>query len=97
MLTPVRWTLAGEIQTFPQFQGTFLAIDASGLAVGRYLAQIAANQFVWHGFATTRQGNVVTLGPGIPVAVNDRGAILGGMELEGVSHVVVSLVGPGKL
>jgi uncharacterized membrane protein len=96
VLTPVRWTPAGEIHTFPQFQGTFVAINARGLAVGRHLVQIAANQFAWHGFATTRDGYVLTLGPGIPVAVNDRGAILGTTEIEGVSHVVVWLVGPGK-
>jgi uncharacterized membrane protein len=95
-LTPVRWIPAGEIQTFPQFQGTFVAVNARGLAVGRYMVQVAANQFVWHGFATTRHGDVVTLGAGIPVAVNDRGAILGTTEIEGVSHVVVWLLGPGK-
>lgn len=94
--TPVRWTPAGEIQTFPQFQGTFVAINASGLAVGRYLVQIAANQFDWIGFVATRQGRVVTLGPGIPVAVNDRGAILGTTRIDGVTHVVVWFVRPAQ-
>jgi hypothetical protein len=95
VLTPVRWTPPGEIQTFPQIQGTFVAINARGLAVGQYEVPIAPNQFVWHGFATTRHDRVVTLGPGIPVAVNDRGAILGTTVIDDVSHVVVWLVGPG--
>ncbi len=95
VLTPVRWTPAGEIQTFPQFQGTFVAINARGLSVGRYDVAIAPNQFVLNGFAVTRHDRVITLGPGIPVAVNDRGAILGTTTIDGVTHVIVWLVGPG--
>jgi len=96
VLTPARWTSAGEIQTFPQFQGTFVAINARGLAVGRYEVPISADQFVWHGFAMTRHGHVITLGAGIPVAMNDQGAILGITVIDGVPHVVVWFVEPGN-
>ena len=67
----------------------FIGINASGLAVGRYAVQIAPTEFVWHGFASVRRGHVVTLGLGIPVAVNNRGAILGTTNVDGVQRVVI--------
>ena len=94
VINPVRWTPAGEIQTFPQFRGTFVAINSSGLAVGRYEVQIEPNRFDWNVFVSIRQGRVVTLGPGIPVAVNDRGAIVGTTEIEGVTQAVLWFVRP---
>jgi hypothetical protein len=74
---PVRWTRSGGIRTLPQFEGPFLAINASGLAVGRYAVPVEEQRFDWVAFAETRGGTLVSLGFGLPLAVNDRGAILG--------------------
>lgn len=90
--TPVRWRPSGEAEALSQFQGTeavFIAINASGLAIGRYLVQVAPTEFVWHGFASVPRGHVTTLGLGIPVAVNNRGAILGTTNVDGVQRVVI--------
>jgi hypothetical protein len=88
--TPVRWTRSGRVETFDSLlRGTFVSINSSGLAVGRYLVEISEGVFDWYGFASTRRGDVLGLGPGIPVAVNDRGAILGMTVIDGAPRVVV--------
>jgi hypothetical protein len=86
---PVRWTRSGEIRTLPQFEGPFLAINASGLAVGRYAVPVAEHRFDWVAFAETRGGTLVSLGFGLPLAVNDRGAILGTTGTGGNQRVVI--------
>jgi uncharacterized membrane protein len=87
---PVRWTRSGGTETFDNLlRGTFVSINASGLAAGRYLVEISGGVFEWYGFVSTRRGDVVDLGLGIPVAVNDGGAILGTTVIDGAPRVVV--------
>jgi uncharacterized membrane protein len=83
---PARWSRTGELTSFPQFaQGTFEAINASGLAVGRYPN---SSNFL-EGFAVTRRGTVVSLGEAYPVAVNDSGRILGSSGFNETQRVFI--------
>jgi uncharacterized membrane protein len=84
---PVRWTRAGRVITFQLNRGTFVALNDGGLAVGRYPVNSE-----WQAFASTRIGELIQLGAGIPVAVNNRGAIVGTASIDGENRVVIWLV-----
>jgi uncharacterized membrane protein len=84
---PVRWTRTGEPILFAAIMGTFVGLNDSGMAVGVYASDSAAN-----GFISTRHGDVIQLGPGRPVAINNGGAVVGTAVVEGTNRVVVWLV-----
>ena len=85
---PVRWDKNGEVQSLPQYsRGAFRAINESGLAVGYYPNILGPTAF-WQAFLHTADGEIIDLGEGLPVALNDSGAVLGVVGL-GVDQQVV--------
>lgn len=85
---PVRWAENGTVDTLTQYpRGGFRAINESGLAVGTYPI-ITDGNAIPQAFLHTADGEIVQLGEGLPVALNDPGRVLGMVGL-GVDQQVV--------
>lgn len=93
---PAEWAPEGSVSTLPVPGGGAVAINARGWSVGRYIAQIEENLFDWKGYVLVPSRGMTTLGWGAPVAINDRGDIVGLIHLneEGVYKVVIWRVRP---
>jgi hypothetical protein len=85
---PVRWDKHGAVETLTQYpRGGFIAINETGLAVGTYPIIIDGTA-VPQVFLHTGAGEIIELGEGLPVALNDSGLVLGVVGL-GVEQEVV--------
>jgi hypothetical protein len=92
---PAEWTPEGSISTLP-VPGHAVAINARGWSVGQYAVQIAENEFDWKAYVLVPSRGMTSLGWGYPVAVNDRGDIVGLIHVkeESAYKVVIWRVQP---
>jgi hypothetical protein len=85
---PVRWDKNGVVEALTQYpRGGFWAINESGLALGGYPIIIDGTAFS-QAFLHTADGEIIQLGEGFAVALNDRGLALGMVGL-GLDQKVV--------